>query len=86
MYQEVYFHGEPKRRGGGGEGGVQCGSLAQRPQSFYACYGPADNNGTNVEDLVKLIQEFPSRLKTINNGLGGFIKVYFYCVLQEWSI
>ena len=52
---------------------------------YYATDLP-DKNPTNVEDLVKLIQEFPSRLKTINNGLGVPIKVYFYCVLKEWSI
>ena len=47
---------------------------------YYATDLP-DKNPTNVEDLVKLIQEFPSRLKTINNGLGVPIKVYFHCVL-----
>ena len=41
---------------------------------YYATDLP-DRNPTNVEDLVKLIQEFPSRLKTINNGLGVPIKV-----------
>ena len=41
---------------------------------YYATDLP-DKNPTNVEDLVKLIQEFPSRLKTINNGLGVPIKV-----------
>ena len=44
---------------------------------YYATDLP-DKNPTNVEDLVKLIQEFPSRLKTINNGLGVPIKVYFH--------
>lgn len=52
---------------------------------YYATDLP-DKNPTNVEDLVKLIQEFPSRLKTINNGLGVPIKVYFHCVLKELSI
>ena len=47
---------------------------------YYATDLP-DKNPTNVEDFVKLIQEFPSRLKTINNGLGVPIKVYFHCVL-----
>ena len=45
-----------------------------------------DENPTNVKDLLKLIQEFPSRLKTINNGLGVPIEVYFDCVLKDWSI
>ena len=52
---------------------------------YYATDLP-DKNPTNVKDLVKLIQEFPSRLKTINNGLGVPIEVYFHCVLKEWSI
>ena len=63
-------------------GGVNEGYLSIE---YYATDLP-DKNPTNVEDLVKLIQEFPSRLKTINNGLGVSIKVYFYCVLKEWSI
>ena len=52
---------------------------------YYATDLP-DKNPTNVKDLVKLIQEFPSRLKTINDGLGVPIEVYFHCVLKEWLI
>ena len=44
---------------------------------YYATDLP-DKNPTNVEDLVKLIQEFPSRLRTINNGRGVPIKVMFF--------
>lgn len=43
---------------------------------YYATDMP-DKNPTNVKDLLKLIQEFPSRLKKINDGLGVPIKVYF---------
>ena len=53
---------------------------------YYATDLP-DKNPTNVEDLVKLIQEFPSRLRTINNGKGVPIKVmFFYCFLKEWLV
>ena len=53
---------------------------------YYATDVP-DKNPTNVEDLVKLIQEFPSRLRTINNGKGVPIKVmFFYCFLKEWLV
>ena len=44
---------------------------------YYATDLP-DKNPTNLEDLVKLIQEFPSRLRTINNGRGVPIKVMFF--------
>ena len=53
---------------------------------YYATDLP-DKNPTNVEDLVKLIQEFPSRLRTINDGLGVPIKVnVFYWFLKEWLV
>ena len=53
---------------------------------YYATDLP-DKNPTNLEDLVKLIQEFPSRLRTINDGLGVPIKVtVFYCFLKEWLV
>ena len=53
---------------------------------YYATDLP-DKNPTNVDDLVKFIQEFPSRLRTINDGLGVPIKVnVFYCFLKEWLV
>ena len=53
---------------------------------YYATDLP-DKNPTNVEDLVKLIQEFPSRFRTINDGLGVPIEVnVFYCFLKEWLV
>ena len=38
MYQEVCFNRGTEA--GGGRGGELMWSLAQAPQSFYACYGP----------------------------------------------
>lgn len=53
---------------------------------YYATDLP-DKNPTNVEDIVKLIQGFPSRLRTINNGKGVPIEVmFFYCFLKEWLV
>ena len=61
-----------------------CEKASDLSIEYYATDLP-DKNPTNLEDLVKLIQEFPSRLRTINDGLGVPIKVnVFYCFLKEW--
>ena len=47
----------------------ECNSASDLSIEYYATDLP-DKNPTNLEDLVKLIQQFPSRLKKINEGKG----------------
>ncbi|XP_068683033.1 uncharacterized protein [Montipora capricornis] len=47
----------------------ECDSASDLSIEYYATDLP-EKNPTNLEDLVKLIQEFPSRLKKINEGKG----------------
>ena len=52
----------------------ECDSASHLSIEYYATDLP-EKNPTNLEDLVKLIQEFPSRLKKINEGKGVPIQV-----------
>lgn len=54
-----------------------CDNASDLSIEYYATDRP-DKSPTNLEDLVKLIQEFPSRLEKINGGQGVPIKVSFY--------
>ena len=53
-----------------------CSNASDLSIEYYATDLP-DKNPTNLDDLVKLIQEFPSRLEKINDGQGVPIKVCF---------
>lgn len=53
----------------------ECDNASDLTIEYYATDMP-DKNPTNLEDLVKLIQEFPSRLKKINKGEGVPIQVF----------
>ena len=60
-----------------------CNNASGLSIEYYATDLP-DKNPTNLEDLVKIIQEFPSRLQQINKGQGVPIKVpfVFFFVIQ----
>ena len=47
----------------------ECESASDISIKYYATDLP-EKNSANLEDLMKLIQEFPSRLKKINEGKG----------------
>ena len=47
----------------------ECESASELSIEYYATDLP-EKNPTNLEDFVKLIQEFPSRLEKINEGKG----------------
>ena len=47
----------------------KCESASELSIEYYTTDLP-EKSPTNLEDLVKLIQEFPSRLKKINEGKG----------------
>jgi len=55
----------------------ECDNASDLNIEYYATDMP-DKNPTNLEDLVKLIQEFPSRLAKINEGQGVPIQVFAY--------
>ena len=52
----------------------ECKNASDLCIEYYATDLP-DKNPTNLEDLIKLIKEFPSRLGKINQGQGVPIKV-----------
>ena len=55
----------------------ECDNASDLNIDYYATDMP-DKNPTNLKDLVKLIQEFPSRLAKINEGQGVPIQVFEY--------
>lgn len=58
-----------------------CNSANHLSTEYYATDVP-DKIPTNPEDLVKLIKEFPSRLKGINDGQGVPIMVCIHSFLM----
>lgn len=52
----------------------ECTDASDLEISYYATDQP-DQLPTNVDDLVKLIETFPQRMKGINEGCGVAIKV-----------
>ena len=59
-----------------------CSGASDLSIEYYATDLP-DKNPTNLQDLLTLIQEFPSRLKDINQGHGVPIKVIIIIIIIE---